>query len=53
MASAKLILNPVAGRGRAATLLPDIQNRLKHLGIDTDVAVTHAPSEVIDLVQRA
>ncbi len=53
MQSAKLILNPAAGRGRAWVLLPDIQSTLKTLGIETDVAQTRAPHEAIELAQRA
>jgi diacylglycerol kinase (ATP) len=53
MRSAKLIVNPIAGRGRAGALLPDIQSTLKSLGIDADVAHTHAPGEAAALAQRA
>ncbi len=53
MRTAKLILNPAAGRGRAGALLPEIRSTLKAHGIEADVAQTRAPREAIDLAQRA
>jgi YegS/Rv2252/BmrU family lipid kinase len=53
MRTAKLILNPAAGRGRAGTLLADIRSTLKAHDIETDVAQTRMAREAIDLAQRA
>ena len=53
MRTAKLILNPIAGRGRAGALRTDIHAALRQSGIETDVALTRAPREATDVAQRA
>jgi diacylglycerol kinase (ATP) len=49
---ASLIANPVAGRGAAAKLLPDVQARFAEIGI-RDVLVTRAEGDEEFLVSRA
>ena len=53
MPTAKLILNPAAGRGRARQLLPPIVGELKARGVDVDAAQTRMAGEATDLAQRA
>ncbi|MEZ4865982.1 MAG: diacylglycerol kinase family lipid kinase [Caldilineaceae bacterium] len=53
MASAKLICNPTAGRGRAGRLLPDVQATLATLGVESDVVLTHHASEATALAAQA
>lgn len=36
----KVILNPVAGKGRALTLEPEVEKALKRLGVDFSVSLT-------------
>jgi len=53
MTTAKLIANPAAGRGRVARQLPEIQQMLKSLNVETDLVRTRAPGEGSDLAARA
>lgn len=49
----KLILNPVAGRGRAESLLPVALRRLDALGIVPDVSRTQYHLHAVDLAKQA
>ncbi|MBI5877857.1 MAG: diacylglycerol kinase family lipid kinase [Chloroflexi bacterium] len=51
--TARLILNPVAGRGRAGTLVDDIRGELRACGIETDLARTRSVRDAVDLAERA
>lgn len=53
MSHAKLICNPIAGRGRAAQLLPQIRNKLHSLGIGSDAVFTQNPGDGIRLASEA
>ncbi|MFN8446093.1 MAG: diacylglycerol kinase family protein [Caldilineaceae bacterium] len=53
MSDAKLICNPMAGRGRAGQLLPEIRSTLKSLGMATDAVATRAPGDAIQLAAEA
>jgi len=53
MARIRIIVNPQAGRGRAARLEPTIRRHLRALGADTEVVCTTRPGEAIDLARRA
>lgn len=49
----KLILNPVAGRGKARELFPLVQKRLKEEGIEYDLAPSRARGDAERLAQAA
>lgn len=53
MARIKIIVNPQAGRGRAAQLEPLIRRHMEALHADIDVVRTTRPGEAIDLALRA
>ncbi len=53
MKTAKLILNPTAGRGRARTLRDEIQRELRTVGVETDIVSTRHTRDAVDLAQRA
>jgi diacylglycerol kinase (ATP) len=46
-----LVVNPVAGGGRALTALPTLRERLKAAGLEHDVHVTNAPGDATDIVR--
>lgn len=49
----KIIVNPRAGRGRAAQLEPAIRRHMEALGTDAAFVRTTRPGEAIDLARRA
>jgi YegS/Rv2252/BmrU family lipid kinase len=49
----RLIVNPVAGCGRAAALCPQLQDELCRLGADFDVVMTEGPHHAVDLSRQA
>lgn len=53
MARIKIIVNPQAGRGRAARLEPAIRRHMRALNADVDIVRTTHPGEAIDLARRA
>jgi len=53
MATAKLICNPTAGRGRAGRLLSEVRTYLKSQGVETDVVLTRAAREATTLAAAA
>lgn len=53
MATAKLICNPTAGRGRAGKLLPEVRTLLKNQGVETDLVLTKAVREATTLAAEA
>lgn len=48
-----VVVNPAAGRGRAARLWPQVANALRAAGVDFEAATTRAPQEAIALAERA
>lgn len=48
-----VIVNPVAGRGRAAQALPELVHRLSEHGLDFDVVRTERPWHAVELSQEA
>jgi diacylglycerol kinase (ATP) len=48
-----VVVNPAAGRGRAARLWPQLARALRACGVDFEVAMTRAPQEAIALAERA
>ena len=53
MNSYKLIVNPIAGGGRAKALLPKIENRLKEAGVEFDLYTTSGPQDAIEAAAKA
>lgn len=53
MSKIKVIVNPLAGRGYAASISPHISAALEALGADFDLAHTRAPGEAIDWGRQA
>jgi diacylglycerol kinase (ATP) len=51
--SAKLIVNPAAGRGSAGKYAGDIRASLRALGIEADLSLTREPNEATVLAERA
>jgi len=51
--SYKLIVNPIAGGGRAKALLPKIENRLKEAGVEFDLYTTSGPQDAIEAAAKA
>jgi YegS/Rv2252/BmrU family lipid kinase len=51
--TAKLILNPTAGRGRARTLADGIQSELRARGVETDIVRTRHVRDAVDVAHRA
>ena len=48
-----LIVNPIAGRGNAERVLPQIREYLTEEGLDFDVVLTQAPGHAVELAERA
>ena len=48
-----IIVNPIAGRGTAGKAVPEIEDRLKSLGIDYDLVLTEYPGHAIILAAEA
>lgn len=48
-----VIVNPVAGKGAAKKLLPEIEALLESLGVDYDLEVTAYPGHAIQLAEEA
>lgn len=53
MAKYMVILNPIAGKGGAATLIPEIETIFRSLNLDYDLAVTEEPGHAISLAKEA
>jgi diacylglycerol kinase (ATP) len=53
MSKTTVILNPVAGRGAGARLLPQINEWLHDHGLDFEMAITEAPGHAVALAQDA
>ena len=53
MARIELIVNPAAGRGKAARLAPDVVARLRGQGVECEARYTRAPGEATRLVADA
>jgi len=53
LASYKFIVNPIAGGGKAAALMPRIERNFKEAGADFDVYVTRAHKDAIEASARA
>ena len=48
-----IIVNPIAGRGAAGKAVPEIEEKLKSLGIDYDLILTEYPGHAIQLAADA
>lgn len=48
-----IIVNPTAGKGAATKALPEIEQKLEHLGIAYDIKITEYPGHAIQLAQEA
>jgi diacylglycerol kinase (ATP) len=53
MVKYRLIVNPVAGGGTAEQLIPDIEKRLRDLGLPFDLVRTERPWHAAELAQAA
>jgi diacylglycerol kinase (ATP) len=53
MMTAKVILNPYAGRWKAKDRLEEIESALKRVGISYDLEITNAPGHGIELANQA
>jgi YegS/Rv2252/BmrU family lipid kinase len=53
MKRTKIILNPIAGRGRGARVEPELRSLLKSEGIDFDLVRTAGPWHAVELAERA
>ncbi len=51
--SVLIIVNPVAGGGRAGKLIPELHKRLKHYGIPYELVKTDAPDHATHLAEEA
>lgn len=51
--TAKIILNPYAGRWRAQQALPDLKRACAEVGLDYDLVVTEGPGHGIELARQA
>lgn len=51
--SARVILNPYSGRGRATRLRQQMEQALKMSGVEYDIDVTTGPLEAVDLAAKA
>ncbi|MCD6289899.1 MAG: diacylglycerol kinase family lipid kinase [Anaerolineae bacterium] len=50
---AKVVLNPITGRGTGARAAPIVQSELRRRGIDFDLVVTKRPGHAIQLAREA
>jgi diacylglycerol kinase (ATP) len=48
-----IIVNPIAGRGRAGRVIPEIERHLSDQGVDFDLVLTERPWHAADLAERA
>ena len=53
MAKLLVLLNPVAGRGKALKALPRIEKTLREMGLDYDLARTTAPDDATNMAREA
>ena len=53
MGKYRLIVNPTAGGGTAAQSIPDIEGKLRNLGLDFDLVKTERPWHAVELAQTA
>lgn len=53
MGAIKIILNPIAGRGYAAKVEPELRQLLKAEGLDYDLSRTEGPWHAAELAERA
>ncbi len=53
MSTMSLIVNPAAGRGRAASLAPDAARVLEGLGVPFEMQQTTRPGEGVEMAERA
>jgi diacylglycerol kinase (ATP) len=53
MNTAKIIVNPYAGRWKAKVAIPDIERACHKIGLDYELAVTEGPEHGIELAQEA
>ncbi|MBU4241359.1 MAG: acylglycerol kinase family protein, partial [Actinobacteria bacterium] len=50
---AMLIINPVAGTGEAVEIWEDLQETLRHLGMDFDYQFTERPGHAVEIARTA
>ncbi|MBE3519398.1 MAG: diacylglycerol kinase family lipid kinase [Firmicutes bacterium] len=48
-----LIVNPIAGHGRSAKILPEVESALRERGLSFDVACTSGPGDAVEIAKRA
>jgi len=53
MNTAKIIVNPYAGRWKAEAAIPDIERACHEIGLDYELAVTEGPEHGIELAREA
>ena len=53
MGTAKIIVNPYAGRWKAQAAIPDIERTCQQIGLDYELAVTEGPDHGIELARLA
>jgi diacylglycerol kinase (ATP) len=53
MNTAKIIVNPYAGRWKARAAIPDIERACREIGLDYELAVTEGPEHGIELAREA
>jgi YegS/Rv2252/BmrU family lipid kinase len=53
MSTAKIIVNPYAGRWKARDAIPRVERACMTVGLDYDLAVTEGPDHGIDLARQA
>jgi diacylglycerol kinase (ATP) len=53
MSTAKIIVNPYAGRWRAEAAIPDIERACREIGLNYELVVTEGPEHGIELAQEA
>ncbi len=53
MTTAKIILNPYAGRWKAQAAIPEIERVCHEIGLDYELAVTEGPQHAIELAREA
>jgi diacylglycerol kinase (ATP) len=53
MHTAKIIVNPYAGRWKAKAAIPDIERACQKIGLDYELAVTKGPNHGIELAREA
>jgi diacylglycerol kinase (ATP) len=51
--TAKIIVNPYAGRWKAKAAIPDIERACQDIGLDHELVVTDGPNHGIDLAREA